>query len=77
MSKEAVSISVIVLIIILLFGYVAKKDMDRYDKCEMAGRHGNKGVVSVIMPVEDMPHDQNGEPFCHPVAHGASQPNTL
>ncbi|HNL91668.1 MAG TPA: DNA-directed RNA polymerase subunit beta, partial [Pseudomonadales bacterium] len=29
---------------------------------KMAGRHGNKGVVSVIMPVEDMPHDQNGEP---------------
>jgi DNA-directed RNA polymerase subunit beta len=28
----------------------------------MAGRHGNKGVVSVIMPVEDMPYDQNGEP---------------
>ena len=29
---------------------------------KMAGRHGNKGVVSVIMPVEDMPFDQNGEP---------------
>jgi DNA-directed RNA polymerase subunit beta len=29
---------------------------------KMAGRHGNKGVVSVIMPVEDMPHDANGEP---------------
>jgi DNA-directed RNA polymerase subunit beta len=29
---------------------------------KMAGRHGNKGVVSVIMPVEDMPYDQNGEP---------------
>ena len=27
---------------------------------KMAGRHGNKGVVSVIMPVEDMPHDANG-----------------
>ena len=29
---------------------------------KMAGRHGNKGVVSVIMPVEDMPYDANGEP---------------
>ena len=28
----------------------------------MAGRHGNKGVISVIMPVEDMPYDENGEP---------------
>ena len=29
---------------------------------KMAGRHGNKGVISVIMPVEDMPHDANGVP---------------
>ena len=27
---------------------------------KMAGRHGNKGVVSVIMPVQDMPYDANG-----------------
>ncbi|MBO6225201.1 MAG: DNA-directed RNA polymerase subunit beta, partial [Psychrobacter sp.] len=27
---------------------------------KMAGRHGNKGVVSRIMPVEDMPYDENG-----------------
>jgi DNA-directed RNA polymerase subunit beta len=30
---------------------------------KMAGRHGNKGVISVIMPVEDMPYDDNGEPI--------------
>ncbi|MGE3297150.1 MAG: DNA-directed RNA polymerase subunit beta [Porticoccaceae bacterium] len=29
---------------------------------KMAGRHGNKGVISAIMPVEDMPYDQNGVP---------------
>ena len=30
---------------------------------KMAGRHGNKGVVSAIMPVEDMPYDGNGDPI--------------
>ena len=29
---------------------------------KMAGRHGNKGVISVIMPVEDMPYNEKGEP---------------
>ena len=29
---------------------------------KMAGRHGNKGVISVIMPEEDMPHDEHGVP---------------
>ncbi|MGL6176929.1 MAG: DNA-directed RNA polymerase subunit beta, partial [Vibrionaceae bacterium] len=29
---------------------------------KMAGRHGNKGVISKINPVEDMPYDENGEP---------------
>jgi len=29
---------------------------------KMAGRHGNKGVISVIMPVEDMPCDDKGNP---------------
>jgi DNA-directed RNA polymerase subunit beta len=28
---------------------------------KMAGRHGNKGVVSTIVPVEDMPYMANGE----------------
>ena len=29
---------------------------------KMAGRHGNKGVISNIVPVEDMPHDEFGVP---------------
>jgi len=29
---------------------------------KMAGRHGNKGVVSMIVPVEDMPHMADGTP---------------
>ena len=29
---------------------------------KMAGRHGNKGVISVIKPIEDMPYDEQGEP---------------
>ncbi|NQZ23440.1 MAG: DNA-directed RNA polymerase subunit beta [Colwellia sp.] len=29
---------------------------------KMAGRHGNKGVISNIVPVEDMPYDKHGVP---------------
>ena len=29
---------------------------------KMAGRHGNKGVISMIVPVEDMPHTADGTP---------------
>jgi len=30
---------------------------------KMAGRHGNKGVISKIVPVEDMPHMEDGTPM--------------
>ena len=29
---------------------------------KMAGRHGNKGVISMIVPVEDMPYLADGTP---------------
>ncbi|MGR6979988.1 DNA-directed RNA polymerase subunit beta [Testudinibacter sp. P27/CKL/0425] len=37
-----------------------KRQIQPGDK--MAGRHGNKGVISKINPVEDMPYDENGQP---------------
>lgn len=41
--------------------YVAmKRKLSVGDK--MAGRHGNKGVVSRILPVEDMPYFKDGKP---------------
>lgn len=30
---------------------------------KMAGRHGNKGVISKIVPIEDMPFDKDGRPM--------------
>jgi len=30
---------------------------------KMAGRHGNKGVISIVLPVEDMPYMEDGTPI--------------
>lgn len=37
---------------------VQKRKISEGDK--MAGRHGNKGVISRILPIEDMPHLEDG-----------------
>ena len=41
--------------------YVAqKRKISVGDK--LAGRHGNKGVISKILPIEDMPYNEDGQP---------------
>lgn len=39
---------------------VQKRKIQIGDK--MAGRHGNKGIISKIVPIEDMPHLEDGTP---------------
>jgi len=42
--------------------YIAqKRKISVGDK--MAGRHGNKGVISLVLPSEDMPYSADGEPI--------------
>jgi DNA-directed RNA polymerase subunit beta len=40
---------------------VQKRKITEGDK--MAGRHGNKGVISKILPIEDMPYMEDGTPI--------------
>lgn len=40
---------------------VQKRKISEGDK--MSGRHGNKGVISKILPIEDMPFTQDGTPI--------------
>ena len=55
--------------------YVAqKRKISEGDK--LAGRHGNKGVISKILPIEDMPHLADGtRRRHHPEPPGRAQPD--
>ncbi len=41
--------------------YIAQKRKIQ-DGDKLAGRHGNKGVISKILPIEDMPYNSDGQP---------------
>ncbi|MCR8613110.1 MAG: DNA-directed RNA polymerase subunit beta [Mycoplasma sp.] len=41
--------------------YIAQKRKIKVGD-KMAGRHGNKGVISRVLPIEDMPHLEDGTP---------------
>jgi len=48
-------------VIALVKVYIAQKRKIKVGD-KMAGRHGNKGVISVVLPVEDMPFLEDGTP---------------
>jgi len=48
-------------VIALVKVYIAQKRKIRVGD-KMAGRHGNKGVISIVLPVEDMPFLPDGTP---------------
>ena len=48
-------------VITLVKVYIAQKRKIKVGD-KMAGRHGNKGVISVVLPVEDMPFLEDGTP---------------
>ncbi len=45
----------------MLISIIEKRQIKLGDK--IAGRHGNKGIISKILPVEDMPYLQDGTPL--------------
>lgn len=57
--KDGHDLPVSVLEIVKIY-VVQKRKIQEGDK--MAGRHGNKGVISKVLPIEDMPHLVDGTP---------------
>jgi len=57
-TSEDLGDDVIEIIEIFIF---QKRKIQIGDK--MAGRHGNKGIISKIVPIEDMPHLEDGTPL--------------
>lgn len=45
----------------IMISVIEKRQIKLGDK--VAGRHGNKGIVSKILPIEDMPYLQDGTPL--------------
>ncbi|PPE04722.1 DNA-directed RNA polymerase subunit beta [Entomoplasma ellychniae] len=58
-NPDGIELSADVLEVIKIY-IVQKRKIQEGDK--MSGRHGNKGIISKILPVEDMPHLEDGTP---------------
>ncbi|WP_026389404.1 DNA-directed RNA polymerase subunit beta [[Acholeplasma] multilocale] len=59
LNPEGIELAADVMEVIKVY-IVQKRKIQEGDK--MSGRHGNKGIISRILPIEDMPHLEDGTP---------------